>query len=398
MARKNGENRGIRELPPGSGVWWVDFWHEGKRVRKKVGSKSAAHATYCRLKTESREGRLVPRPQKKKDPTFLEIAEMYARYAEIHHKRKGENKARLRLWINAFGNKSAISIRPFMVEEVMAKMSTEGYKPATIHRALTTLKSIFNRALKNEIIEKNPIAIVTAPKYDNTIVRYLTVDQEMRLFEALPERLYPIVIVAMHTGLRQGELLNLIWSDVDFNTGTLYARNRKPGESTFFLMNSLVRAVLNSLPGKEDPNASVFTNNLGGRMDARNLRRDFKEVIENVGLAPFRFHDLRHSFASSLAMQGANDRTLQTLLGHKTQRMILRYAHLAQNHLLEALEGLVRVSPPQIGTDTKTDTKEILAIEGPQKIAESIENTGAGNGIRTRDPRLGKEKFGIEMC
>lgn len=62
---------------------------------------------------------------------------MYARYAEIHHKRKGEDKARLRLWTDAFGKKSAISIRPHMVEEVMAKMSTEGYKPATIHRALT---------------------------------------------------------------------------------------------------------------------------------------------------------------------------------------------------------------------------------------------------------------------
>ena len=95
----------------------------------------------------------------------------------------------------------------------------------------------------------------------------------------------------------------------------------------------------------------------------------------------------------SLAMQGANDRTLQTLMGHKTQRMILRYAHLGPTHLLNALEGLVKASPPQIGTDTKTDTTKFLRIEGGPKIAESIENTGAGNGIRTRDPRLGKVIF-----
>ena len=121
-------------------------------------------------------------------------------------------------------------------------------------------------------------------------------------------------------------------------------------------------------------------------MDGRNLRRDFKQAIVKAGLTPFRFHDLRHSFASRLAMQGANDRTLQTLMGHKTQRMILRYAHLGPTHLLNALEGLVTVSPPKIGTDTK----EILTIEGPPKIAEILDNTGAGNGIRTRDPRLGK--------
>ena len=63
-------------------------------------------------------------------------------------------------------------------------------------------------------------------------------------------------------------------------------------------------------------------------------------------------------------MQGANDRTLQTLMGHKTQRMILRYAHLGPTHLLNALEGLVTVSPPQIGTDTKTGTTKFLRIEG----------------------------------
>ena len=294
------------------------------------------------------------------------------------------------MWTDAFGNKAAISIRPYMVEEVMAKKSTEGYKPATIHRALTTLKSIFNRALKNEIIEKNPIAIVSAPKYDNTIVRYLTPDKESRLFEALPERLYPIVIVAMHTGLRQGDLLNLIWEDIDFNARTMFIRNPKSGESRFVLMNTCVESVLLSLPGRDISSAPVFTDTLGGQMDARNLRRDFKQAIENAGLAPFRFHDLRHSFASRLAMLGSSDRTLQTLLGHKTQRMLLRYAHLGQNHLLNALEGLVTVSPPKIGTDTKTDTKEILTIEGEQKNPESLDNTGAGNGIRTRDPRLGK--------
>ena len=269
-------------------------------------------------------------------------------------------------------------------------MLDEDYKPATIARALVTLKAIFNRAIKNELIEKNPIARVSAPKFDNTLVRYLKPEHEERLFEALPERLHPIVTVALHTGLRQGELLKLNWGDVDFDAGTLFVQDRKSGESSHILMNSRVREVLLSLPDQENSEGAIFSDTIGGRMDARNLRRDFKQAIIKARLTPFRFHDLRHSFASRLAMQGANDRTLQTLMGHKSQRMILRYAHLGPTHLLNALEGLVKVSPPKIGTDTKTDTEEILTIEGEQKTAESIENTGAGNGIRTRDPRLGK--------
>ena len=74
MARKDGINRGIREIPLGSGIWWVDFWHEGKRIRKKVGPKAQARAVYERLKTESRLGTLVPKPVKKHEPTFRELA------------------------------------------------------------------------------------------------------------------------------------------------------------------------------------------------------------------------------------------------------------------------------------------------------------------------------------
>ena len=397
MARKDGVNRGIRELPPGSGIWWVDIWHEGKRIRKKVGSKSAARATCDRLKTESREGRLGPRPVKKHDPTFRELVEMYARYAKIHHKRKGGDTYRIRRWLDAFGDKSALSIKPHMLEEIIAKMIDKGYKPATIARELVILKAIFNRAIKNELIERNPIARVSAPKFDNTLVRYLTPEQEERLFNTLPERLHPIVTVALHTGLRQGELLKLNWEDVDFNAGTLFVRDRKSGESTHVHMNSRVKEVICALRKQENFEGAIFTNRLGGRMDSRNLRRDFKHAIVKAGLTPFRFHDLRHSFASRLAMQGANDRTLQTLMGHKSQRMILRYAHLGPTHLLNALEGLVKDSPPKIGTDTKTDTREILRIGGEPKIAESIENTGAGNGIRTRDPRLGKTILGSNL-
>jgi integrase len=237
---------------------------KGKRIRKKVGPKAQARAVYERLKTESRLGVLVPRPVKKKDPTFRELAEMYARYAQIHHKRKGDDISRLRRWLDGFKDKPALSIKPYMVEEIIAKMLEEDYQPATIARALVTLKAIFNRAIKNEIIEKNPVARVSAPKLDKTVVRYPKPEQEERLFGVLPERLHAIVTVVLHTGIRQGELLMLNWNDVDFNAGTLFVRDRKSGESSHILMNSRIQDILLSLPSRENPEGAIFTDTLGG--------------------------------------------------------------------------------------------------------------------------------------
>ena len=103
MARKNGVNRGIRELPPGSGIWWVDMRHEGKRIRRKVGSKSSAKAVYERLKTEAREGRLVPKPQRKSIPTIKNIV---IDRIEGFSGRDIKNESRLaRWWINYWGDK-----------------------------------------------------------------------------------------------------------------------------------------------------------------------------------------------------------------------------------------------------------------------------------------------------
>ena len=79
-----------------------------------------------------------------------------------------------------------------------------------------------------------------------------------------------------------------------------------------------------------------------GKVDARNLRRDFDKAVKKAGVSPFRFHDLRHTFAARFAMNGVNDRTLQALGGWKPPRMILRYAHLGPSHLQDAVEGLVK--------------------------------------------------------
>ena len=126
-------------------------------------------------------------------------------------------------------------------------------------------------------------------------------------------------------------------------------------------------------------------------MEARNLRRNFKKSLEKAEISSFRYHDLRHTFASRLAMTGANDRTLQTLMGHQSPRMILRYAHLSPTHLREALEKLVDFSPKVTATDTKTETKEFLTIEGGKKTAEILK-------ILERETGFEPATLALAMC
>ena len=188
-------------------------------------------------------------------------------------------------------------------------------------------------------MKENPATLVKPPKVNNMLVRYLTAEQESTLLERLPLQYRPVVQIAINTGLRQGELLQLTWRDIDWNAGILTVQETKAGDKRRMPMNSTVLGVLTSL--REgctiQPTNHVFPHG------ARYLRRAFERAVRAAGLVPFRFHDLRHIFASRLAMQGANDRTLMALGGWKSPAMLTRYAHLSPAHLFHAVEGLTRM-------------------------------------------------------
>ena len=172
-----------------------------------------------------------------------------------------------------------------------------------------------------------------------------------------------MVHIAINTGLRQGELLQLTWRDIDWNAGILTVQETKAGDKRRMPMNSTVLGVLTSLREgcATEPTNHVFPHG------ARYLRRAFERAVKAAGLIPFRFHDLRHTFASRLAMQGANDRTLMALGGWKSPAMLSRYAHLSPAHLFHAVEGLTRM-----GTAPKTVTEELADEERTSKLLENV--------------------------
>ena len=358
MARLGGKDRGITQRKGREG-WWVRLVHNGRERWFKCDNKSQAKALYGRLKAEQREGKYFEKPHV---IPFRELALEYLKIVEARRNRKADDHARVNRWLSAFGDQDANTITIRQIEKVLTDLHNNGMQPATLVRHLTVLKAAFSRAKRLGLVKENPACLVKTPKVNNVLVRYLTADQEATLLDCLPEKYRSLILMALNTGLRQGELLRLTWADIDWNVGVLTIHETKAGERRRAPMNSIVIGLLSTLKADTpEPVQRVFP------FQARYVRRVFDGAVKAAGLTPFRFHDLRHTFASRLAMQGANDRTLMALGGWKSPAMLSRYAHLSPAHLWKAVEGLAGV-----GTVTETVTEEKATEEETQKLLNLV--------------------------
>ena len=178
MARKGGKDRGIREIPPKSGIWWVDFWHEGKRVRRKVGSKSSAKAVYERLKTESREGRLVPQAKKKFFPTIKEIVS--DRLEGFTGRGIKNERHYAAWWTNLWGHKRVNEITQDDVRKLMNRLKEQSeWAPKTINHLMGHLRVALNQAVQSGKIDKSPMDGVKMFVVPRGRLRFLTEGEEL---------------------------------------------------------------------------------------------------------------------------------------------------------------------------------------------------------------------------
>jgi len=176
----------------------------------------------------------------------------------------------------------------------------------------------------------------------------LTADEEARLLDASPAWLREIIRFALNTGMRQGEILALQWKDVDFCRHILVVMKSKNRERRTIPLNNVVFALLAEKKAAGANDAPIFVTGRRNPLKARYLVRTFTKARERAGLSDFRFHDLRHTFASRLVQRGIDVYKVQLLLGHKTGLMTQRYAH----HCPDSLRDGVRVLEPSLADDT----------------------------------------------
>ncbi|MDL2296060.1 site-specific integrase [Lachnospiraceae bacterium OttesenSCG-928-E19] len=258
-------------------------------------------------------------------------------------------KIQLEYWREQIGNKTLFDITPSALIEQRDKLTTkagrkgQNFSKATINRYMGVLQSVLSVAYREwEWIEVNPFERIRKLPENNERVRYLTLDERERLLAACQDPqienpyLYPAVIIALNCGSRKMEILTLKWENVDFKHKRMTLEETKNGERRGVPMVPEVYNQMEILYANRKSDIWVFPNRNGtGPFD---ITRSWHKAIEIVGIANFRFHDLRHTCASYLTMNKIPAVTIAELLGHKTLQMVKRYSHVDVDELRKIIE------------------------------------------------------------
>ena len=384
--------RGVFERPKGSGVWWVRYHDEnGREHRERVGPRGLASEVYRKRKTEIAERRFFPERIRRREVTVSEMID------EVLERSKGlraikEYDRAAKYWKLALRGRTLNEVVPGDIQRYVMRRRRD-VAPATVNRELSFLRRVYNLAMADDVIARNPVSRVKFFKENNERVRFLTADEETRLQKAMTSKDWDVVAVALHTGLRRGEQFALEWEHVDFSTGLLTVPRSKSGELRRVPMNDVVREVFRALPSRLK-SKWVFPSKKGKtHMDPKNaMNRVFVPAVKEAGIRNFHWHDLRHTFASRLVMAGVDLRTVQELLGHKTIAMTVRYSHLSPEHQLEAVQRLTARTATGTTTGTSTESTEGVEETAAEPLDPAAESR-AGDRGRTGDVQLGKLAF-----
>jgi len=338
------------------GNYWIDYYDaDGRRHRKKIGpQKKVAKYVLKDVQVKIAKGEYLGIYEEKKTP-FKVFAKQYLKM--IAPNVSPSSFERFEGIVNnhlvpAF-DCYLYKISKKQIQEYIQKRSEE-VQPATVNHEMKRLRHMMNKAIEWGYLRENPCRGIKNLKEPPGRIRYITPEELEGLLRACDPSpllenpnnkgrtfskllcvfLKPIVQTSIHTGFRMGETLSLRWKDINFKERRILVEKTKNNERRMVPINDTLYGVLKSLP------VHLGTDLVFPGITGHQLSVAFRRACKRAGVKDFRFHDLRHSFASYLTMEGENIRTVQTLLGHKDLRMTMRYSHLSPEHLKEAVSKL----------------------------------------------------------
>lgn len=402
MKREPKKQRGVFERPKGSGIWWIRYVDaDGILHREKVGSRAAAIAAYQLRKTQVREGRYFP--EKLKNARGLRLAAAIADFLARRDRKPGPDYRRYqKLWLGHLGDRPLSSITSAEIERFAAERRRGHLKGSSVNRELTFLRAVFNLAISDEKLNRaNPVkktAFVSEDLFGRE--RWLSDDEEERLRKSLGPTKWPIVEVALQTGFRRKVVFGLRWDQIDFENGHARSPAAKRGKTYRVPLSRELRSVLAALPSRSS-SEWVFPNGRGGHLDEHNwTTRRFAKAVATAGVRDFTFHDLRHTFATRLAMSGSSLLEIQHLLGHSSPAMTQRYAHFVEAFRRRAISRMdeARAARNRRRSGTRSGTTDRTEQPAKAKGQKVLVPQGPGSepsGDRTRDPLL-KRRTGVK--
>jgi len=288
--------------------------------------------------------------------TLRDLCERYIRDVLPGTKAEYKQTQQLNWWADQIGDHTLADVTPAMIAEARDKLARQPTRrgpttrPATVVRYLAALSKAYSIAVKEwGWVEDNPLRKVTKPTEPRGRVRFLSDDERERLLQACRDSdqpyLYPIVVLALSTGMRNMEIRGLTWDRVDLKARRILLEETKNGDRRVIPLAGHALEVLNEhakvrrldtellFPGRKPANPEKPSRPI-------ELRKQWLVALEASGIEDFRFHDLRHSAASYLAMNGASMGEIADVLGHRTLNMVKRYAHLSEAHTAGVVERM----------------------------------------------------------
>lgn len=366
MARQGGVDRGLFRR---DGTWWIRWTCPyGHEHMEKIGTaKSLARDFYQKRKLQVKTEafcltRARARREQERPVLFQDAARQYMAWAERERPRSLVfRQCALTHLLKAFGPVPIGEITTETVEAYLQARRDAGAAPGTVNRERTVLGHLFSKATRWGSAHHNPVKGTDPLEEPDGKPRPLSPDEERRLFHVLSPRYHAWTHLALHTGLRLGELKAQLWKDIDLEQGTLTVTRPKSKKHETIPLNRTAKALLTSV---ERTGPVVFPS------IPKNFSDRFTEATTRAGLEGATFHNLRDTFISRLAPH-VSATTLMTLARHRDLRTTRRYLKVEEAHLRAAVE---RLSHPETdsGTVTQTVTEKMLALQ----VSELLEEIG----------------------
>ncbi|MCX6338912.1 MAG: site-specific integrase [Candidatus Aureabacteria bacterium] len=358
-----------------NGNWYIDYYCDLIRFRQKIGpSKKQAEQMLAIRKAAILQGRFEIK-KRRKCPTLAEFSTQYLEHSKATKRSWRRDIDIIKHLNRVMGSYRLDQVTPEVVEkyklqrrqEILSRPKYRDRDPrdvpmSTANRELACLKNMFNMAIKWGRAEKNPARQVQFYKVDNLMQRILSDEEIKALLDSCNGHLRDIVIIALNTGMRLGEILNLTWEQINLPHGYITVIKTKSGKQRQIPINGEVRKVLN---GHKRDGIFVFDNN--GKSFG-SVKTAFHNALRRSGIARCRFHDLRHTVATKMVLAGVSLPVVKEILGHASIETTMRYAHPTPESKREAVEVL---EGRKVGKDRHYMDTSIISVPGALAVTPS---------------------------
>jgi len=395
----------LRVSSTGEKTYYLAYRQHGRKRRFRIGKHGSITPAQAREIAKVKSGEVAKgtdiqeeRQERRKETelrakehtlkTFFEGP--YQEWREANRKRAHDTIRRLKSkFCPEFGKLRLYELTAWNIEKWKSQQLKAGNKPTTVNRDLAELKAALSKAVEWELLKASPLGKVKLAKVDRSPkVRFLSEDEEISLRRALQERdkelkegrgsanewrrvrgytrlpdisghtysdhITPMVLLSLNTGMRRGEVFQLTWDHVDLpgKTLTVEGDKAKSGQTRHIPLNQEAVGVLKAWKAQGNDQDLVFPGKDGKPLD--NVKKAWSGVLARAKIKGFRWHDLRHDFASKLVMADVPLNTVRELLGHADLKTTLRYAHLAPSHKMAAVE---RLGAPKVVDIKQTESE-----------------------------------------